>query len=533
MLSANVEVDFVGSMQNAGVVISRLHRGEKRLVFVNSRKEVEELGKWLKDNGVRTFLTHSSLSQEQRHAAEEAFATGSDCVIVATSVLELGIDVGDLDRVIQIDSPGSVASFLQRMGRTGRREGIQRNCLFLTTKDEALLSASAIVALWKQGFVEPVTPPPLPLHILAQQTMALALQQRGTTRQSILEWLNRVPAYAGFDPDILESMICWMTEQDLMWDDHGVLWFGRQGEKAYGRKNYLELFTVFLVPPVFEVMHGRHHIGSVDEVAFLTKQQGAKVLLLGGSEWLVNHIEWQRRVVYVEPVKDKGEAKWIGSGRPMPAVLARMIRHLLSSDDRREFWSRRAARRFEELRKQYSWVRDNGTTLVLSKERRLSWFTFAGTRANLAIAQALRETLGTGVKSDSLSMTFDVVSSVGSLQQIASAIETVRHLPPESMVAPIEEQAISGLKFSDCLSPELACEVLSARLADPDAVRTCLREPVTTFIEMQNIEGDSEVPAIRVISHGPSDIIDGTDVPGGDRTPPLLLEFRPPSNPPS
>ena len=489
--TAKVEVDYVGSLQNAGMVISRLHRGLKRLVFVDARSKVEEIGNWLMENGVRTFVTHSSLSQEQRHAAEEAFATGTNCVIVATSVLELGIDVGDLDRVIQIDSPGSVAGFLQRMGRTGRRQGTERSCLFLTTGDEPLLLASGIVELWKQGFVESVTPPPMPLHILAQQVMALALQQRGITRPSIREWLNRVPAFAEVEPDILESMLRWMIDQELMWDDHGVLWFGKKGESVYGRRNFMELFTVFLVPPVFQVMHGRHHIGSVDEVSFVTKQQGPKVLLLGGSAWQVNHIEWSRRIAYVEPVKDKGVAKWMGSGRPVSAKLARMIRSLLSGDEPRDFWSQRASKRIKELREQYSWVRENQTTVVLDNKRSMSWFTFAGTLANLALARALRESLGVGVKSDSLALTFDTVSSV---QHIADAIERVRCLPSESLRPEIDEQAISGLKFSDCLSPELARHVLSARYADPEAVRTCLEETVFTFVEPPADQSDVNFP---------------------------------------
>ena len=81
-------------------------------------------------------------------------------MIVATSSLELGIDVGDLDRVIQIDAPATVSSFLQRMGRTGRRAGTHANCLFLATTDEALLRAAALVELWRQGYVEPVVPRP-------------------------------------------------------------------------------------------------------------------------------------------------------------------------------------------------------------------------------------------------------------------------------------------------------------------------------------------------------------------------------------
>src|SRR5690606_19297113 len=127
----DVQVDWVGSLKNAAVVISRLHKGEKRLVFVDSRSKVEELAVELRCLGVATYISHSSLSLEERRAAEEAFSQGNDCVIVSTSTLELGIDVGDLDRVIQIDAPYTVASFLQRIGRTGRRSGSSRNCLFL------------------------------------------------------------------------------------------------------------------------------------------------------------------------------------------------------------------------------------------------------------------------------------------------------------------------------------------------------------------------------------------------------------------
>src|SRR4029077_5071278 len=136
-----VKVDYVGSLENAAIVISRLYRGEKRLVFCDSRSRVEELGNELRRLGITTFLSHSSLSKEERRDAEEAFAQAQDCVIIATSTLELGIDVGDLDRVIQIDAPFSVASFLQRLGRTGRRPGAVRNCLFLATNDNALLRA--------------------------------------------------------------------------------------------------------------------------------------------------------------------------------------------------------------------------------------------------------------------------------------------------------------------------------------------------------------------------------------------------------
>ncbi|PZH06879.1 ATP-dependent helicase, partial [Streptomyces sp. NTH33] len=156
----DVELDYVGSVANAATVIAALHRGEKRLVFCESRRTVEELGEQLRLRGVTTFLSHASLSTDERRRAEAAFAEARDCVIVSTSTLELGIDVGDLDRVIQLDAPATVASFLQRLGRTGRRPGTTRNCLFLALDDAGLLSAASLLLAWSHGWVEPVVPPP-------------------------------------------------------------------------------------------------------------------------------------------------------------------------------------------------------------------------------------------------------------------------------------------------------------------------------------------------------------------------------------
>jgi ATP-dependent Lhr-like helicase len=159
-------------------VIDTLHRGEKRLVFCDSRSGVEQVGAALRSRGVEAFVAHSLLNVDERRTAERAFAVGRDCVIVATSALDLGIVIGDRDRVIQVDAPVSVSSFLQRMGRTRRRHSAWRNCPFLATTDEGLLRAAGLVRLWAHGCIEAIHPP-TPAHILAQQVMALALPERG------------------------------------------------------------------------------------------------------------------------------------------------------------------------------------------------------------------------------------------------------------------------------------------------------------------------------------------------------------------
>ena len=109
-LDADVQLDYVGSAENAAKVIAALYRGEKRLVFCDSKRLVEQLGALLRERGITTYLVHASLSLDERRRAERAFAEGRDCVIVSTSALELGLDVGDLDRVIQVNAPPSTAS---------------------------------------------------------------------------------------------------------------------------------------------------------------------------------------------------------------------------------------------------------------------------------------------------------------------------------------------------------------------------------------------------------------------------------------
>ena len=176
-VAPEVEVDYVGSLANAAKVVASLHQGEKRLVFAETRANVETLASHLRELGTETYVSHSSLAADERRRAERAFAEARNCVIVSTSTLELGIDVGDLDRVIQVGAPQTVASVLQRLGRTGRRSGTTRNLLFLATTDEELVRAAALTMLWGEGYIEPVVPPPKPRHLLAQQLLALALQK--------------------------------------------------------------------------------------------------------------------------------------------------------------------------------------------------------------------------------------------------------------------------------------------------------------------------------------------------------------------
>jgi len=477
---ADVQLDFVGSLENAAVVIARLHRGEKRLVFVDSRARAEQLGAELRQLQVTTFVTHSSLSQEQRHQAEEAFASRDDCAIVATSVLELGIDVGNLDRVIQIDSPPTVSSFLQRMGRTGRRTGSLRNCLFLATKDETLVQAAGLIDLWAEMFVEPIQPPPLPLHVLSQQLMALALQERGIGRKDWLEWVRGVPGFAAIPAEHIQRLVAWMLEREILWDEAGILAMGREGEETYGRRNFLELFSVFMSPPLFSVLHGRHELGYVDEMTFVARHEGPRVLLLGGRSWKVNHIDWQRRTAYVEATEVPGRSRWKGEGQGLGFRLSQAIKRILATDECSGRWSRRARERIGEIRQEFAWLEPGSTVALVAGDGEVEWWTFGGNRANATLARQLAQETGSQVTHDSFTLTFE---SAVKLHDVERAIGAIRQQDVAGMRPAVDAAAIDGLKFSECLPIELATEMLERRLQDPDAIRRVLEEYVRFLVQ--------------------------------------------------
>lgn len=247
--SAEVTVDHVGTVENAATVILSLHRGENRLVFVDSRRRAEELGAALRGRDVETYLSHWSLSAAERGRSELAFAEARDCVIVATSTLELGIDVGDLDWVIQINAPRTVASFLQRLGRTGRRAGTSRNCLFLCLEADDVLHAAGLLLHWSQGWVESVVPPPSPRHIVAQQLLGLALQEHTVGLRTWPEWWGGLSPMAADGAAVLAHLV----EAGYLETDGNLAFIGPEAEKRFGRRHFSDLTAVFSAAPEFTV----------------------------------------------------------------------------------------------------------------------------------------------------------------------------------------------------------------------------------------------------------------------------------------
>ncbi len=444
----DVQVDWVGSVRNAAIVISRLHRGEKRLVFVDSRSRVEELAMELRSLGVATFVSHSSLSLEERHSAEEAFSQGSDCVIVATSTLELGIDVGDLDRVIQIDSPFTVASFLQRIGRTGRRSGSSRNCLFLATKEDAFLRALALLHLWRKHFIEPIEPPARPMHIYAQQVMALTLQESGLIAPDISKWVGDMPGFSSIPEQEREQTVDHMISSGVLHSDSGILGIGRTGEKTFGQKNFMELFSVFTSPPMVKVYYGNQALGEVHQLTFAIKDEGPSLLTLGGRSWQTKYIDWARKKAYVEPTDMRGRSQWLSEGQPMHYEMCQAIAAVLEMDEKYEGLSARGNEMLDDLREEFDWIDQQKTSVLFDSEGNATWWTFSGRLLNAALSGLLTNEADK-VTSDNLGIFFSHVYKSGNL---SNAIADLMGQVSNEVVLTLEEDFVQELKFAECLS---------------------------------------------------------------------------------
>ena len=459
-------LDHVGSIENAAFVVNQLHRGEKRLVFCDSRSRAEQMAARLRSLGTTTFVSHSSLSIDERRQAEAAFASGSDCVIVATSTLELGIDVGDLDRVIQIDAPSTVRSFLQRLGRTGRREGGRRNCLFLATTSNALLHAAGLIELWRSGYVEPTQPPPKPFHVLCQQLMAIALQDRGVSRRDWVPRLSEVPELGLTSGQHADEIVDALIRRDILWEDQGLLWFGQTGQKELGYRAFSELLSVFTAEPLLKVMHGPSEIGLLHPLSLTAASSGSQAVLLGGRSWRIRNVDWRRGVVEVEPSKELGRSLWRGSGVAWSEPLCRSIRGVLVGDSVPVEWSARAGAELARIREDHGFLRHHHVSH--GEGGATSWWTFAGLRANVQLATALERQTGVHCVPSNLSVEAEAEVDADDLEAV------LRQPSPLPVPSEAIELALEAIKFAEYLPAELQASMIDARLRDDPAVE-CVR----------------------------------------------------------
>ncbi|MFY8201474.1 MAG: helicase-related protein, partial [Pirellula staleyi] len=233
---------------------ARIARGAKSLFFCQSRATAEAVSEQMGRQGTKVFVHHSAVSKEERDLAEKEFHSGDDACIVCTSTLELGVDVGDLDYVLQSEAPDTVGAFMQRMGRTGRRGDKPANTTFYCETDEGVVQAIAIVELAKAGWVENIEVNARCWPVLIHQLLAISLATGGVTIEAAWNHLSRVPDFKGIARNEFDQLVAWMVEDESMLLTSGLLSLGPSAERRFGRRNFMELFAVFSSPKTYAVL---------------------------------------------------------------------------------------------------------------------------------------------------------------------------------------------------------------------------------------------------------------------------------------
>lgn len=460
-----VTLDYVGTLQNAARLIHELHPGTKRLVFVDSRRRVEQLGEALQALHPSVFLMHSSLSVDERRQAEKAFEEGSNCIIVATSTMELGIDVGDLDVVFQIDAPPTVASFLQRMGRTGRRGNTQPNCTFLCTTDEELGFSAAILRLWAAGYVEPVRPERDAFHILAQQTLALCLQETGLPVSDWWAWLAGAACFSEVTEAERSQLLEHMLEQGILSNHDGRLWLGELGEKLYARRNFEALYAVFEARASLDVVCGPEEIGSID-AQFVQGLDPGSAFVLAGKAWKIVSVQWSRGRCEVVPAPQGQHATWFGGTRLRPRRQCEALREVLLDDIRDPWWTARAFECMRSYRSDHTFVHDEPQPFHWRRAE-LGWYTFAGGAMNNLLSRLLLERLGSSVTAGNLVVRLrdQAATSEAAVRDEARKLNEPGGVTAEDAMRLVGDFARERLsKFQPCLPEELERRFLARRV---------------------------------------------------------------------
>jgi ATP-dependent Lhr-like helicase len=370
---------------------AHMAKGQKTLFFCQSRSTTEAVAEYMRRAGTTVFVHHSAVSREERALAEERFYHGTDACIVCTSTLELGIDVGDLDRVLQAEAPDTVSSFLQRMGRTGRRAGQVANTAFFCETTEGVLQAIALIELAKAGWVESVEVERRCWPVLIHQLLAMSLASDGITAEDAWSHLSLVPDFRDIHRAEFDRLVNWMLRDGALRLASGRLVLGPKAERRFGRKNFMELFAVFSSPQTYTVQtaDGRP-LGSLNQTFVDRLVDGVSSFLLGGRGWAVIRVQHDDRRVIVETAPRGRQPTWGGF---LPQFLGqeicqRILRTLVE-DEPFSYLDGSAATILAERREAMREVLSSEHGGIEFVDGEIRWWTFAGGRINATLRYAL------------------------------------------------------------------------------------------------------------------------------------------------
>ncbi len=321
----------------------RSHRST--IVFTNSRRLAERLAQRLNELAGEELVRahHGSIAREQRLQIEEDLKAGRIPGLVATSSLELGIDMGAVDLVVLVESPTSVASGLQRVGRAGHQVGEPSKGILFPKFRGDLLESAVVVKRMHDGSIETTMMPRNPLDVLAQQLVAMAVMDRWTVAE-LLELVTRAAPFETLSREALEAVLGMLAgaypsdefaelKARLTWDRVTDVVEGRRDARVVavtsgGTIPDRGLFGVFLAG---EAGTPGRRVGELDEEMVYELRAGmhGDVIVLGASSWRVLDITPDRVIVEPSPGVPGKLPFWKGDSIGRPVELGRAIGEFL------------------------------------------------------------------------------------------------------------------------------------------------------------------------------------------------------------
>jgi len=302
---------------------------EATLVFVNTRQTAEALGSRLKEYGTDVGIHHGSLARETRVEVESQFKTGELAALVCTSSMELGIDVGHVDHVIQYNSPRQVTRLLQRVGRAGHREGEPSRGTIVAGHPDDVLESAVIARRACAGEVEPAAVHHGSLDTVANQIAGLVMGRGELSARRAYELLTRAYPFADLDEGQFKTIVRELADND-------IVWLERETDRLEKRRGTWEYFyrNLSMIPDettydVEDVASGSQ-IGTLDERFVINFATPGEVFIQSGEMWRISEVDEEDERVTVSPIEDPaGEVpSWTGQEIPVPEPVAREVGEL-------------------------------------------------------------------------------------------------------------------------------------------------------------------------------------------------------------
>ena len=322
-------------------ILELIREHKSTIVFTNSRRLSERLAQRLNELAGEDLVKahHGSIAREQRLTIEEDLKAGRLPALVATSSLELGIDMGAVDLVIQVESPTSVARGLQRIGRAGHQVGAPSKGVIFPKYRGDLLEVAVVTKRMHDGAIEATTIPRNPLDVLAQQLVAMTVMDRWTV-SDLLDTVTRASPYETLTRDLLEGVLGMLAgaypsdefaelKPRVVWDRVTDVVEGRRDARVVavtsgGTIPDRGLYGVFMVG---EAGTPGRRVGELDEEMVYELRAGmhGDVVVLGASSWRVDEITHDRVTVTPAPGVPGKLPFWKGDAVGRPIELGRAM----------------------------------------------------------------------------------------------------------------------------------------------------------------------------------------------------------------